>query len=311
MPSSVQELLLAAQAKKSPFIDLLEGVAGGFIHSQNTRAAREKIARDQAIEDENRARAKETHEALMKKLNGSVEDSTKDGFRRVQATPTPAMPGLRLTRVTQGSDGYLKPEFKDVTPKPATPQKAPPGFRWTKNGDQERIPGGPADLKFATTEAKKQSAQSAAVDQAELILAKVKQAEDLVGMNTVGWGAALKNVPGTEAKDLRSVVETLKANLGFEALAKMRANSPTGGALGNISDSEMRLLTAAVTSLEQSQSQAQFKANLKEVRTRYAKILNAMKQDNMNTQVNAAVQSAVQSIVIPGYQGEVQVEEDN
>lgn len=331
MPSSVQELLAAAQAKKSPFIDLLEGVAGGIINSQGARAAREKLAHDRAVEkqarmmayakaardqeiaDEERARAKETHQALLAKINGAVETDVAGKFGAVGNKPTPAAPGLRLVKVTTGSDGYLKPEFKDVTPKPAAPPKAPAGYRYLPNGNMEAIPGGPADAKLSAAEEKKRSAQMAAVDQADLILSKVKQAEDLTGSFTVGWGSALKGVPGSSAKDLRSVVETLKANLGFEALAKMRANSPTGGALGNISDSEMRLLTAAVTSLEQSQSQAQFRSNLQEVRKRYKKIADAIRQDAIDTRVNAAVEKRVIQMSVPGYEGtvEVEVEGDN
>jgi hypothetical protein len=41
----------------------------------------------------------------------------------------------------------------------------------------------------------------------------------------------------------------------------MREASPTGGALGSISESELGLLKATLGSLRQSQSQEQFQAN--------------------------------------------------
>ena len=41
--ASVQELLLAAQAKKSPFISMLEGVASGFGQAQNQALERAKV----------------------------------------------------------------------------------------------------------------------------------------------------------------------------------------------------------------------------------------------------------------------------
>lgn len=94
-----------------------------------------------------------------------------------------------------------------------------------------------------------------------------------------GWfetgltGAAMRNVPGTAAKDLASNVKTIDANAAFNALAEMRANSPTGGALGNVTERELDLLTSSVANLDTAQSQQQFFSNLAEAKKVYLEML--------------------------------------
>jgi len=93
---------------------------------------------------------------------------------------------------------------------------------------------------------------------------------DLVGVakeQSTGWttgfvGSQLSKVPGTPAYDLGRTLDTLLASAGFETLAEMRANSPTGGALGNVTERELALLQATWGSLQQAQSKEQFEANL-------------------------------------------------
>jgi len=54
----------------------------------------------------------------------------------------------------------------------------------------------------------------------------------------------------------------LKAKAGFEALQSMRDRSPTGGALGNVSDTEGRRLEASAAALEQAQGTEDFQSKL-------------------------------------------------
>lgn len=84
---------------------------------------------------------------------------------------------------------------------------------------------------------------------------------------TAGFGGTLlSKVPGTAAADLARLVDTVKANVGFDALQGMRDASPTGGALGGIAVQELQMLQAVIASLEQSQSPAQLRDNLVRVR---------------------------------------------
>lgn len=67
-------------------------------------------------------------------------------------------------------------------------------------------------------------------------------------------GGLSRAVPGTPAYALAKKLETIKANVGFDKLQSMRENSPTGGALGQVSDFENRQLQSVFGNLEQAQT---------------------------------------------------------
>ena len=117
-------------------------------------------------------------------------------------------------------------------------------------------------------------------DRANVIIKKAKSALGLVGPMTTGMGSAIADLPlvgrGSKAGDLRGTVDTIKANLGFEQLAKMRQASPTGGALGQIAVKELEFLQAAVSNLNPDQSEDLVRSNLNEVITRYQNWLDAV-----------------------------------
>ena len=102
------------------------------------------------------------------------------------------------------------------------------------------------------------SAMAAADAKSDVVLKTIGEARQMIGPYTAGFGgAALKNLPGTAARDLSAKIDTLKANAGFEELQTMRENSPTGGALGQVAVQELAMLQATVTSLEQAQAPQQ------------------------------------------------------
>ena len=78
-----------------------------------------------------------------------------------------------------------------------------------------------------------------------------------------GFGAeTLKGYGGTGAADLAGLLSSVEANVGFDSLAAMRAASPTGGALGQITERELALLAATKGAITQSQSKDQLVENL-------------------------------------------------
>ena len=92
-------------------------------------------------------------------------------------------------------------------------------------------------------------------------------------------GSVAGLVPGTGAYDLDALVQTLNANLSFEALQTMRNNSPTGGALGAVSDADLRLLASQVANLAIGQSKEQLVQNIQLVRDHYKRIVDAAEAD--------------------------------
>lgn len=82
----------------------------------------------------------------------------------------------------------------------------------------------------------------------------------------------LSSVPGTLARDLVNSIETVQALIGFDALAQMRAASPTGGALGSITEKELRYLQSVQGSLDPLQSTTTLKKNIEAIRKSFARI---------------------------------------
>jgi len=88
--------------------------------------------------------------------------------------------------------------------------------------------------------------------------------------STTGKYGQLASYFGGQAGDLSGLLQTVKARVSFDELQKMRAASPTGGALGNVSDKDMASLQAVMGSLEQSRTPQQLLYNLDRVdRTRH------------------------------------------
>jgi hypothetical protein len=90
----------------------------------------------------------------------------------------------------------------------------------------------------------------------------VDRALGLISPFTTGFGAYLKNIPASDAKSLDTTLETIKANIGFDKLQAMREASPTGGALGQVSERELTSLQAVFGNLDQSQKDEDLKYNL-------------------------------------------------
>lgn len=82
------------------------------------------------------------------------------------------------------------------------------------------------------------------------------------GWTTGFMGSVFSGIPGSPQHDLANIINTVKANIGFDKLQSMRENSPTGGALGQVSENENKLLQSVMGALEQSQSPDQFKFHL-------------------------------------------------
>ena len=129
------------------------------------------------------------------------------------------------------------------------------------------------DLKEKASERadKKIAAAESAVGAADRIIGKVDEAIPLVSNFTTGFGSVTTYIPGTPGANLRSTIETIKANLGFDRLQQMRDASPTGGALGQVAVKELDALQASVSSLDLNQSSERIRNNLEQIKTHYSR----------------------------------------
>jgi len=122
---------------------------------------------------------------------------------------------------------------------------------------------------------KQLSTAEGVVDNTKVVLDKIVEAEKLVGRGTTGVGSYLSIVPGTPAKELSTVLGTIKARLGFDQLQQMRNASPTGGALGQVSNRELASLEGALSSLDQGLSPDALRQNLRQIRESYTRWQNS------------------------------------
>ena len=109
------------------------------------------------------------------------------------------------------------------------------------------IAGGPEDrtAKDAATAANKQTATDVITGAASA--ARLAADERVVG----GWlGAVAAINPGSQNAEVYRQVEVLKANASAENIAAMRAASPTGAALGGVSDKDLALLASKSGALD-------------------------------------------------------------
>lgn len=128
---------------------------------------------------------------------------------------------------------------------------------------------------------------------------------DSVSFPTGVIGNLAAAVPGTPQYDLAQNLQTIKANVGFDTLQNMRQNSPTGGALGQISNMEEQLLQAVNGSLEQGQTKEQLKANLQSIKTLMAQV-NALKHQSYESDKQRLGSAPAAPPIIGGTQGQQQ-----
>lgn len=215
----------------------------------------------------------------------------KTGEKRFGAAPKPKFE-IGSTReiksgprvITQEYDGK---EWKTIgtSPlwKPDAPSSgpaAPQGYRWKQDGSGlEPIPGGPADQKVGEKAESLKKREAGAIERADFVLGKVKEAIGQAGFTTTGTiGAIARNIPGTGGFNLNKTVDAIKANIGFAELQAMREASPTGGALGQVAVQELSMLQSVLGSLDTAQSQDQLLKSLYAIEKHYNGWKSAVQQ---------------------------------
>jgi hypothetical protein len=145
------------------------------------------------------------------------------------------------------------------------------------------IPGGSADLEIQEADKKVLLAKVNTQKAGNVVLKNVGLVRDAINnpdvifgfdVSPVGFGAWLAGVPATQSKGVAGMIATIKGNVGFDKLQAMREASPTGGALGQVSELELNLLMSTIGSLDQAQSEADLLRVLNEIEYWYNHIVH-------------------------------------
>jgi len=141
------------------------------------------------------------------------------------------------------------------------------GGRITKfnpeTGQFEIIEGSAAGVK----EEKQKMAKENAVDKAMGLMRDLNLLEKVSESMTPGvLGAAgrivAEQIPATQQAETKDVIDRVNSTLTISGIQEMRANNPTGAALGSVSDKDMAVLRSSVTALKNAQSSTAFKREL-------------------------------------------------
>jgi hypothetical protein len=153
-------------------------------------------------------------------------------------------------------------------------QRIPVGYRMTPEGTLEAIPGGPTTTNLSPKEMQK---LEAAYPKATLSLKSFESSSD----NLIKDLETLKNHPGLpsitgvlygrtpsltkEGREAQALYDKIVARGGFKELQDMRNASPTGGALGNISNQEGTQLRQAFGALDRTQDASSVQKELENI----------------------------------------------
>lgn len=192
--------------------------------------------------------------------------------------------------------------------------KLPPGFVYKRAPDGQiqideqglpmavPIPGSPAAQKRAAGREAKAKGVATAKTFANVVQQDINRAIKLIekgGLRfpTTGFGAErVATIGGTDANQLKQFLDTVKANAGFDKLQAMRDASPTGGALGQVSERELNFLQSAIGSLAQSQTEKDLVFNLQRVKQIYQNIIHGPQGDKAaQPQAQQPIQGQTQS----------------
>jgi len=121
------------------------------------------------------------------------------------------------------------------------------------------IPGSPAALEADAATRKLETGAGRKDTMTDTIIAAAADARKLATEGNTGLSGAVAGInPVTQAAELRRQTDVLKANATIENLAAMRAASPTGGALGSVTEKENAMLAAAAGAIDPNSSRGDY-----------------------------------------------------
>jgi len=115
---------------------------------------------------------------------------------------------------------------------------------------------------------------------AHTAISKAQEALKYISPLSTGvFGQVTHWIGGTPAKDLSQALKTIRAKLAFDTLQALRDASPTGGALGQVSERELDMLESSVANLDIANRPEVLRQNLQQVIKSYNAVIdNIVKQ---------------------------------
>jgi len=160
----------------------------------------------------------------------------------------------------------------------ADPQAAAGG---DYSSGMDPLPGSPAAREIQQEEQKANQVRFDNISLSGNVQKQIKDVRDLLKSDmdkalNVGVAAdAITKLPlsdWTEAGAIKQHIETIVSNVSMDRLERMRQNSPTGGALGNVSNFEVEQLQKNTSPLKQGMNYGQFEDSLSDIERSYQRL---------------------------------------
>ncbi|MGH7464327.1 MAG: hypothetical protein ACREK1_04070, partial [Longimicrobiales bacterium] len=245
--------------------------------------------------------------AMRNRETGELEwvIPTESGFRVIPGR-TPATAEQGYERLDQGAErlnlGWSNLDFDKV--KEYLPSRAE-GVQYFQMPDgrivADVVPGSPAEkemernLREAEAGDRKYLQAYNAVSQHGDVVER-STADALAYFKDAGSGLVLQNfrrlaplAAGTEMHEAWQALEAIKNNIGINELQRMRQSSPTGGAMGNVSDRDIELLTGVLGRLDQIRDPVVLVRELESVLSVYENIRAFAEEDAIAAQYRSVL----------------------
>lgn len=287
MPS-VQELLLALNAQKSPLVSLLEGVAGGYNNAQQNRIENTK----RLMEIDQMRQQQQQQAAMQKQIADQIESKTQSDLKST-GSGTPVVPTQKFeTEISQDEKGNYSRKFKTVDTAPKAVEtviyQTPTGEnrigKKSDTGDIVQSPNDPlaptqpkdaplslADqleardkAKLAREKPKAQGALQNTMSEYDNMIAEANAIKNDPSLSSAtGIVSPLAHIPGTGAKRVSARLDTLKAKTLLNVLSSLKQLSSNGSSgFGALSTSEGDAIKNSISSLDPSMSTKDLQASI-------------------------------------------------
>jgi hypothetical protein len=210
----------------------------------------------------------EQAQGLFAQVANMPLDKRRDTFLQLGASAAKRLEQMTVSKTDQAKiaiqQGQLDVSKGNLTIAQENQQRGaiPAGYRLTKAGALEAIPGGPTTTNLSPKEVQVREAKFPQATSAlksfesssDNLIKDMIRLRDHPGLSSI-TGVLYGRTPSLtkEGREAQALYDKILARGGFQELQNMRNASPTGGALGNVSNQEGTQLRQAFGALDRTQ----------------------------------------------------------
>ena len=209
-------------------------------------------------------------DALFAQVANMPIEQRKQTFLQLGANASKRLEQMTISAAQQQTADLTK-RGQDITLRGQDLGRIPVGYRQTATGEIEPIPGGPTTTTLSpkeiqVREAKRPQATLALKtfeDKTSTLEKDIKELINHPGLPSI-TGIAAGRLPGitAEGRAAEALFNRIQKAGGFRELQEMRNASPTGGALGQVSNQENTSLQQTFAAIDRTQNAADVKKGL-------------------------------------------------